>query len=110
MTHKVSAVSSIPSKDVPRSSVTRSEFTFSCKALARARVIGPLGGLGGFDAVASVGRAVSAPNSYINLRGAPIERLDHVLVKTLDSRLELLEAFILNYSPHQFVSIWCICY
>ena len=37
----------MPSKVEPKSQVDRSEFTFSCSALARARVIGPLRGLGG---------------------------------------------------------------
>src|SRR3954447_21027673 len=61
ITHKVSAVSSIPSKDVPRSRVMRSKFTLSCRALARARVMGPLGGLGGLEEGVSEGHPVSAP-------------------------------------------------
>src|SRR3954447_18387963 len=63
-THSVSAVSSIPSKGVSKWKVARSEFTLSCRALARARVIGPLGGLGGFDAGASVGRPTSGPSPW----------------------------------------------
>src|SRR4051812_291349 len=61
ITHNVQAVRSIPSKDVPRSRVMRSEFTFSCKALARAHVMGPLGGLGGLGEGVSGGHPVSAP-------------------------------------------------
>src|SRR4051794_17604899 len=61
ITHSVSPVSSIPSKGVSKWNVERSEVTFSCIALARARVIGPLGGLGGFGAEASVGWPTSGP-------------------------------------------------
>src|SRR3954471_23640674 len=61
ITHKVSAVSSIPSKGVSRSRVMRSEFTLSRRALAWARVMGPLGGLGGLAEGVSVGHPVSAP-------------------------------------------------
>src|SRR3954470_13084325 len=60
-THSASAVSSIPSKGVSKWKVERSEVTFSCIALARARVIGPLGGLGGLEEGVSVGHPVSAP-------------------------------------------------
>ena len=60
-THSVSAVSSIPSNGVPRWKVERSEVTFSCRALARARVNGPLGGLGAMEEEVSVGRPVSFP-------------------------------------------------
>src|SRR3954463_14504327 len=61
-THSVSAVSSIPSKGVSKWNVERSEVTISCMALARPRVIGALGGLGGFGVEATIGRPTSAPS------------------------------------------------
>ena len=45
----------MPSKVEPKSQVDRSEFTLSYSALARARVIGPLGGLGGVGMDVDVG-------------------------------------------------------
>jgi hypothetical protein len=39
----------------------RSEFTSWCRAWARARVIGPRGGLVGLDVVSTLGRATSYP-------------------------------------------------
>jgi hypothetical protein len=42
-----------------RSSVFRSKFTLSWRALARALVMGPCGGLGGLEAEVSKGHPVS---------------------------------------------------
>ena len=56
----------------------RSEFTLSWRSFARARVIGPLGGLGGVDVGASVGWAASAPlgkESSSTLHGCRLEHL-----------------------------------
>ncbi|KAK1617404.1 hypothetical protein QYE76_022921 [Lolium multiflorum] len=52
-------ISSNPSKGVSRSRVVRSEFTLSCIALARALVIGPLGGLVGLGEEVSEGHPAS---------------------------------------------------
>ena len=41
--------------------VDRREFTLSCRAFVLARVIGPLGRLGGLEAVVSEGHPVSSP-------------------------------------------------
>ena len=61
MTQSMSVGSSIPSKVEPRSKVERSEFTLSCNALTRDRVIGPLGGLGGVGVESMVVSAASSP-------------------------------------------------
>ena len=50
----------MPFKVVSRFSVERIEFTLSCSALTRARVIGPLGGLLGLDVVSTNGGATSS--------------------------------------------------
>ena len=49
----------MPSKVEPKSQVDRSEFTLSWSALARARVICPLGGLGGVGMESAVGCTAS---------------------------------------------------
>ena len=50
----------MPFRVEPKSQVDRSEFTLSYRALARARVIGPLGGLGGVGMDVDVGGFTSS--------------------------------------------------
>ena len=57
----------MPSKVEPKSQVDRSKFTLSYSALARAHVIGPLGGLGGVGMDVDVGRFTSLSLLLLNL-------------------------------------------
>ena len=50
-----------------KSHIERKEFTLSCIALARARVIGPLGGLVGLGGVTTVGWATSHKLLYLTI-------------------------------------------
>jgi hypothetical protein len=72
MTHRVFALSSIPSKRVLKSQVERSEFTSCQGVLALARVVSPPRGLRGFEGVLSIGRATSRMLLVLQSKGLQI--------------------------------------